>query len=287
MDEDIPIVPIPNRLNSSARAVTPIVISGRSPTPTKNVRSSSVNRSNSASKSRNLEILQKAINLDTLKDRSLSQRRKNRQENENLLKFHNMLSMKDLDEGQNDDIDFLETTVFLRHNRTVNWRSTMGKLFDNQDYDTIDLFRRCQDTATLNQKLKSNRIKIPSHLLNCLEAHKAWINIEKRLRTIVYTSLRKEMHLLDFIQEVESIIVGYVMENFIPCNNNKLFRQLESVFVESSNSDVQVLVINLKDSRLARLMLLMTCKFYGCHCQVCNTRHTSFCIITNLCLYLT
>ena len=270
-DDSLPCIqniPIPI---SSSRAITPsrgnLMIPCSSPGPSSdryhsNPRSNP--RSNSASKLKSLtSTYQAQISNNGVSNRSTSQRKRRQYENDNCHHLFKYIMNKD-------DIDTSdEANAQDRMYTHIGWRSTLGKLYESHDYETLELFRRCQDDISLNHQIRKKKISLPPHLMNYLDAHKSFLNIEKKLRNVVYASIKREPHLLGFIGDWEKILIHFAEFKDVP---NQLYEypslsaQLNSTL--DISEDGMVIFVDLRDSRLARLMLHFVVKFYGCNYNV-------------------
>lgn len=254
----------------STRVITPL----RRSTPTAG-RSSSNPRSSSATKLKTLSAEHQAQTANAGIRRSSSQRKRRQYENDNCHHLFKYFVDKDADDIA-EEISAHDRRMNIHRSFTVDWRSTIGKLYENQDYDTLDLFRRCQDNVSLTNQLKRTNIKVPPHLIRYVDAHKAFINVEKRLRNIVYAAIKREPHLLDFISDWENLLLYFAENGDIPnqiLEYPSLVAQLNSSL--DMNDQGNILYVDLKDSRLARLMLHFVVKFYGCFYNVSYSYHLS------------
>jgi hypothetical protein len=245
--DSVPSVPwLPH--DKAARATTPTTIN-RSIINARSLKAA--NRSSSTSK------VKKSIDdipLAKIARRSSSSRRRRRAENDTTLADSLQLDCSAVYEEYKKNF---KQPLLVR-----DARSAMGKLFEKQDYETIDSFRRCQENLSLLSRQRA--ISIPAHVAKFVDAHKAFVRIDKKLRQLVCKALQREPHLLKFIEDLESVVIYF--SEYLDLPEPESYHHLHSQLATPLACDAfgRMVCVDLNDSRLARLMLHTVVKFYSC-----------------------
>lgn len=250
--------------NTNSRHNTPSQHINHHPSP---LRQSSAARCNSASKIRNLsKAIFEAQSSNNLNNRrSLSTRKQRQYENNNLYgvhKYMNYDAKNSIDESDEviQDGDGFVSSILKKAIHTIDCRSTIGKLFDKQDIDTLEIIRKCKDFESLQNLKFHDNLNIPKHLSNWIEGHRAWLNIERKLRDVVYLALKKDKSLLSLISDIEQVLVHYAhTKAILDVTQSNLNDHLDSE-IKATDTGIH---FHLKDSRMIRLLLHTAAKFYG------------------------
>lgn len=154
----------------------------------------------------------------------------------------------------------------LVYGRTVDIRSAFGELFQAENSGELELFRSCGEAAT---GLNRAHTQPPRRWLSVSEA--AWMQVEKRLRSIVRRAVLGQPELKEYMQALELVVVFVSSTGQLPpphiipaALGNMLEGALE---LHVAQRDKCSLTIPLKDSAFHRLLLHTVSQFYGLRSQ--------------------
>lgn len=148
----------------------------------------------------------------------------------------------------------------------VEWKNTMGNLFASKNLSALEAFRSVQ-----NASYKQNFENHSRRKLRCdewQEGEAAFLQIEKRLRSIISTSCETNSSVIPLLKAMEICIIfsalwriALPMEHIADDLRACLLSQ--PIFDDNGN-----LIISLRDSAFHRLLLHGTCQFYGLKSKV-------------------
>ena len=252
MAESDTLGPVRSLSATKTRTVTPSKIVVRHSTPQRPISNP---RSGSASKTRTTFDIQTVPHIDNnirAPSRSASRRKQRRWENQNIFNHGiNDVLAQELDEEEEND--------FRRKGRRmqfkVEWRSAFQELFEAKNAEALDAFRMCAEKC---DKYSSNRRRY------CSAAELSWINVEKKLRQIVVKAIVKNVDIMNFIVDLEKLLVAYYIEgnelNVREYIGEALRTTLQRLPHVDDNGDLSVQFV---DSAFHRLLLHAICQFYG------------------------
>ena len=146
----------------------------------------------------------------------------------------------------------------------VDIRSAFGELFEDSNRNELELFRSCGEGAL--QQLNPRRLHAPRQWLSVSEA--AWMQVERRLRSIVRRAVLTQPELKEYVQALEFVIVCVNQSSRLPplkavpaVLSGMLSAPLELVHHGAQRE--KHLTIALKDSSFHRLLLHTVSQFYG------------------------
>jgi hypothetical protein len=242
MDDALPRMVSPGRIAALDREATPTKALGK-------IKS----RSNSTPKRRLLALAMldaQSSNVNLQESRTLSRRRQRRYDNSNF--FGVALP----GEAKAEDIWEAKRHLHSHFQLHREFTSAIGTLFANESYASLEYIRSCRDGMQISSHIASKRV-ITS------EDEVAWLQIEKRLRSVVQTAVtRGDDDLLTFIGAMERIVLTFAIDQQCP---RDLHPCLLSKFASPPVVDprTKALVISLVDSSFHRLLLHVICQFYS------------------------
>jgi hypothetical protein len=253
--------PVRSVSTGSNRATTPSKIAVRNSTPQRN---STPLRYGSANKERELSKL--ASDVDVLNrhpSRSISRRKQRQWENKNLfgLELVNKNGMMDevLEKG--------EQVYHQRYAFKIDWRSKFAELFQHSNHNELESFRTCKDiTAHSDANINHHHKRIRND--EWREAEIAWLNVEKRLRSVLFRSLLNSDQFRSYVEALEIVILSF-LETDALLDHSVVPVALSSCLLSpmrvTSSGGIE---LSLKDSPFHRLLLHATCQFYGIKSKV-------------------
>lgn len=253
------ISPVKNEAVGSTRALTP------SSVIVKSNRIVTAPRSNSAPKGK-INNLTRAVhdaqNANMFEAKCVSQRKQRQWRNNNLMglpQFINIFleSRHELDNSERENPEqMLNSSSFV-----LDYKSPIGQLLEDEEKETLELFRSCKDEYLLPRSYFKSFKNISANLqMNTCE--KAWINIEKKLRVTSLAAMMKDSQYIIFIGAVELLLLSFVKTFAI---TNDIVQSMDPFISSPIIIDVnrKSLAICVKDSSLLRLLLHTACQFYG------------------------
>lgn len=152
----------------------------------------------------------------------------------------------------------------LLYGVVVDIRSAFGELFEDSNRNELELFRSCGESA-LPQR-NPRRLHAPRQWLSVSEA--AWMQVERRLRSIVRRAVLTQPELKEYVQALEFILVCISESSRLPP-----LRTISPVLLSMLSAPLELmhhgpqkekhLTISLKDSSFHRLLLHTVSQFYG------------------------
>jgi hypothetical protein len=267
------------RSGSATRIAVPLALSG--------LRSSSVHKArvNLAQASFDAQRAQRARSVQT------STRKLWRHERDNPALLRGPYGMTtDFDDY---DLDFEEA---ITTSPKVDWRSLFSKLFQQQHFGQMEAFRGCAEGSLNTHSTVRSKRRMRKDVW--ASAEKAWLLVEKRLRTSVQEAMEYRPDILNFVQSFEALLMYFAEKLDVPPSTlvppplasvlaqplelrrnashnsrskskskNKIELKMESNDIESSVSSNYSIRINVSsagsDSAFYRLFVHATSQFYG------------------------
>lgn len=255
--------PIRSVSTGSNRATTPSKIAVRNTTPQRN---STPLRFGSANKERELSKL--AFDVDVLNrhpSRSISRRKQRQWDNKNLFG----LELMDKNGMYNESLDKDEQNFHQRYAFKVDWKSKFGELFKHKNHNELESFRTCRDiTAPSETNINISHKRIRND--EWRDAELAWLNVEKRLRSVLFRSLLNSEQFRSYVESLEIVILSF-LETDTLLDHSAVPLPLSSCLLRPMVVNTSGAVeLSLQDSPFHRLLLHATCQFYGMKSKVCH-----------------
>jgi hypothetical protein len=295
LSENTPLAPLPvtNRNTTPSK----IIRIGGNTTPTQNLSpltagsrpTSNPNSGNRPSSNSRSSAVPNVVRLvqKTLKDeevisklterapsRSSSRRKQRRWENMNLFGIHEILSSHSKSTGgkgsEEEEEEYLNQYLFPVdvHNKP----SAFHELFLHKEL--LSIFRHCEEDLSFS----SSAVRTGSHHpLRTLE-DKAWLNIEKKIRTILLQTASENIKHFQFLFLIEKLLFSFVQGQLIPFNSASSSSSLSASTTSSMNlitsyqliedkTGKESLKIELMESSFYRLLFHGICQFYNLKSQ--------------------
>ena len=143
--------------------------------------------------------------------RHLSRRQLRRQENDDALRggSYRLRTGTELDD---DDEDALEQQWdSMIRSLKIDWRSQFSKLFESGNEDAMEAFRKCVGGVDVMRGASFGTNRRYRRMDEWMEAEAAWINVEKRLRTVTLRCLkeRPDLKLGQFLLAMEVVVLYF------------------------------------------------------------------------------
>jgi len=148
----------------------------------------------------------------------------------------------------------------------VDWRSKFADLFECKNEEALEHFRTCKDITNAINNLNSRGQK---RIRNdeWREAEIAWMNVEKKLRLLLFRSIVDSEAFRSYVQALEIVLLSLVETKKLPSHSmlpSQLTDVLRSNLLVDEDGNAQLL---FKDLPFHRLLLHATCQFYGLKSQ--------------------
>lgn len=253
--------PVRSISTGSNRATTPSKVAVRNTTPQRN---STPLRYGSANKERDLSKLASDVSvLNRHPSRSISHRKQRQWENKNLFG----LELINKDGLVNEVLEKEEQIYHQRYAFKVDWRSKFAELFEHKNHNELESFRTCKDITSRGDTNVNQHLK---HIRNdeWREAEIAWLNVEKRLRSVLFRSLLNSEQFRLYVEALEIVILSFLETETLPDHSIvpvALSNCLLNPMRMTSSGGIE---LSLNDSPFHRLLLHATCQFYGIKSKV-------------------
>ncbi len=205
------LLPVRSVSTGSNRAVTPSKVV-RTSTPQ---RLSTPLRHGSANKERELATIAYDANvINRSSSRSMSRRKQRQWDNKNL--FGLEFGSKTNNEGSSENA---EQVFHQRYAFKVDWRSKFAELFQHNNHQVLESFRTCKDITSATGIANNNtHRKIRND--EWREAELAWLNVEKRLRSVMFRSLINNEQFRQYVEALEVFVMSFIetqCPTILPC----------------------------------------------------------------------
>jgi hypothetical protein len=293
LSENTPLAPLPvtNRNTTPSKIIriggitTPTqnlspLTAGNRPTsnpssgnrPSSNSRSSGVNVVRLVQKNFKDEELTSKL-TERAPSRSSSRRKQRRWENMNLFGIHEILSSRTSGAAgakgsEEDEEEYFNQYLFPVdvHNKP----SAFHELFLHKEL--LSIFRHCEEDLSFSSAARSAG---SHHPLRTLE-DKAWLNIEKKIRTILLKTVSENIKHFQFLFLIEKLLFSFIKGQLIPfdsvassstASTTSSMNLIKSYQLIEDKTGKELLKIELTESSFYRLLFHGICQFYNLKSQ--------------------